>query len=74
MALICENCGLEKLQPPEAADFLGVSQATLNKYRKDGWILASDYLGVGFLYTMEALEETKNLIAKRNRGVTYDNE
>ena len=71
--LTCEGCGLEKMQPPEAAEFLGVSQATLNKYRKDGWILASDYLGVGFLYTMEALQECQKSIAKRNRGVTYDN-
>ena len=69
--LICEKCKLERLQPKEAATYLGVSTATLNKYRKDGWLLASDN-SVGFLYTKEALEETKNLIAKRNRGVTYE--
>ncbi len=71
--LICENCKLERLQPPEAATYLGVSSATLNKYRKDGWLLASKN-SVGYTYTKENLEETKNLIAKRNRGVTYDNE
>ena len=71
--LSCENCGLERLQPPEAASYLGVSQATLNKYRLDGWLLASNN-SVGFLYTMEALKECQNSIAKRNRGVTYDNE
>jgi len=72
--LTCEKCGLETLQPPEAASYLGVSQATINKYRKDGWLLASSYLGVGFLYTLEALQECQKSIAKKNRGVTYDNE
>jgi len=66
----CE-CGREKYGPLEAADFLGVSGATLNKYRREGWLQASDYLAVGYLYTREALEECARELQRRNTEVEY---
>jgi len=58
-------------RPIEAADYLGgpqgaISQSTLNRWRKDGWLRAIS-VGSGWLYTKEAMDECLRLRGLENR-------
>jgi hypothetical protein len=55
----------------EAADYLGgdqgaVSQTTVNRWRKDGWLRAIS-VGRGWLYTKEGLDDCLRLRGLENR-------
>ena len=61
---------VELLGPSEAAGYLGVSVYMLNKYRNTGWIPPDGFffVGTGYIYKIEALDETKQLLdADRER-------
>ena len=61
---------IELLGPSEAAGYLGVSAYMLNKYRNTGWIPPDGFfrVGTGYIYKIEALYETKQILdADRER-------
>jgi excisionase family DNA binding protein len=43
--------------PAEAASYLGVSDQTLNRWRRQGWIRSHNF-GRGFLYEVDMLDES----------------
>jgi hypothetical protein len=64
IALDCASCGAATIRqlygPGEAALYMGVSEQTLNRWRRQGWILCSR-VGRGFYYQRQDLDQCLTL-------------
>ena len=62
------DCGRALRSPREARELLGISGATLNRYREDGWI-DPQWHSVGYVYKEQELGDLEKEIYRRNKNV-----
>jgi predicted site-specific integrase-resolvase len=44
-------------QPLDAQQYLGVSNRTIDRWRREGWLLPAALVGRGYVYEKKALDE-----------------
>ena len=56
-----DNQTVKLYQPLDAQLYLGVSNRTIDRWRREGWLLPTAQVGRGFVYSKDALDECLNL-------------
>ena len=57
----------------DAQNYLGVSAQTLNRWRREGWLIPTAEVGRGYAYTQEQLDDCIKVLGRdrKDKEVTY---
>ena len=57
----------------DAQNYLGVAAQTLNRWRREGWLIPTAAVGRGYAYTQEQLDDCIKVLGRdrKDKQVTY---